>query len=527
MPKGGLSLDWVPMDNQITKSRLLVPADQELRMKIRMKSREVVFRHKIQPPARLELIEALAREVLAGLNIEADYLAFAMVNCGNEIWRSVVEAVPFERRLLLLPQCLRNSNSCKGSFDEFGLLCAGCGQCNVDALLEMAGSMGYTTLVAEGTTMAVSLVEEGAVDAVIGVSCMETLEKSFNPVSVSGIPVMGIPLLFNGCADTQVDLKWLKQVISSHHCGSSLQPVSLAGVKDRIERLFTNERVAHFFEKNNDTSCLAVEALLEGGQRIRPLLALLAYYSYSTDAEDSVADTLALAIECFHKASLAHDDIEDSDDFRYQKQTLHKREGVAVAINIGDLLVGKGYQLLSGLSVDPGRLSQIFQMVTAAHVDSSIGQGSDLLQTRDTTILSVEEQLDVFRLKTGSAIRASLLPGAIAGGANAEELERVAIFADSFGIAYQIRDDLQEYQQQKEGELCTADFPFLLSLLNEQVSGFTNDNLAELMICYKIEEIAEDYLTRNIQKTYRSVETIASLKLRLGLHIVMGNFFKK
>jgi hypothetical protein len=44
-------------------------------------------------------------------------------------------------------------------------------------------------------------------------------------------------------------------------------------------------------------------------------------------------------------------------------------------------------------------------MVTAAHVDSSIGQGSDLLQTRDTTILSVEEQLDVFRLKTGSAIR--------------------------------------------------------------------------------------------------------------------------
>jgi hypothetical protein len=108
------------MDNQITKSRLLVPADQELRMKIRMKSREVVFRHKIQPPARLELIEALAREVLAGLNIEADYLAFAMVNCGNEIWRSVVEAVPFERRLLLLPQCLRNSNSCKGSFDEFG-----------------------------------------------------------------------------------------------------------------------------------------------------------------------------------------------------------------------------------------------------------------------------------------------------------------------------------------------------------------------------------------------------------------------
>lgn len=515
------------MDNQITISRLSVPADQELRMKIRMKSREVVFRHKIQPPATLELIEALAREVIADLNLEADYLAFAMVNCGNEIWRSVVEVVPFDRRLLLLPQCLRNSNSCQGSFDEFGLLCAGCGQCNVDGLLEMAGSLGYTTLVAEGTTMAVSLVEEGAVDAVIGVSCMETLEKSFNPVSASGIPVMGIPLLFNGCADTQVDLKWLKQEISSHHCGSALQPVSLAGLKDRIERIFTRERISHFFEKNDTTSQLAVGAMLEGGQRIRPLFALLAFYSYTTDADEFVADTLALAIECFHKASLAHDDIEDSDDFRYLKKTLHKREGVAVAINVGDLLVGKGYQLLSGLSADPVRLSQIFLTVASAHVDSSLGQGSDLLQSRDMSIISVEAQLNVFRLKTGSAIRASLLPGAIAGGATSEELDRIAAFADSFGIAYQIRDDLQEYQQQKDGTLCPTDFPFLLSLLKEHAPDFSADNLAEQMIHFNIEKEADVYLDGYIQKTYQCIDAISCLKLRLGLHIVMGNFFKK
>jgi geranylgeranyl pyrophosphate synthase len=57
-----------------------------------------------------------------------------------------------------------------------------------------------------------------------------------------------------------------------------------------------------------------------------------------------------------------------------------------------------------------------------------------------------------------------LLPGAIAGGANAEELERVAIFADSFGIAYQIRDDLQEYQQQKEGNFALR-FPLFVEFI--------------------------------------------------------------
>ena len=351
------------MDEQVTIKQLAVPADRELRMKIRAKSREVVFRHTVQPPAILETIEELAREVICELKVDPVYIGFAMVNCGNEIWRSVITAVPFDRRLLLLPQCLRNSQYCKASFDEFGLLCAGCKQCNIDGLLELADSLGYTTLVAEGTTMAVSLVEEGAVDAVIGVSCMETLQRSFTPVSASGVPVMGIPLLFNGCADTQVDLKWLKQEISNHHCDSRLQPVSLSGLKNRIERLFTKEGISTFFTPVDETSRLAIRSVLEGGQRIRPLLTLLAYQAYSTTDDDKISDTLALVIECFHKASLVHDDIEDSDDYRYQKATLHKSEGIAVAINIGDMLVGKGYQLLSALAIDPARLLLIFQTI--------------------------------------------------------------------------------------------------------------------------------------------------------------------
>lgn len=514
------------MDKSISTIQLLVPVDRELRIAIQNKSREIVFRRKIQPPADIELIEELAGQVMAETGIDRSYFEFTMVNCGNEIWRSVVEAIPFNRRLLLLPQCLRDSENCQAVFDELGLLCAGCNHCNLSGLLEMAGSLGYTTLVAEGTTVAVSLVEEGAIDAVIGVCCMETLQKSFNPVSASGVPVMGIPLLHNGCVDTQVDLKWLRHELTSHRCNSSLQPVSLSLLKDRIERLFTKERLSDYFTDESPTTLLAMESILQGGHRIRPLLVMLAYEAYSHDPDQQTSEELAFAVECFHKASLIHDDIEDSDDFRYQKETLHKKEGVSVAINIGDLLVGKGYKALAGLNLEPIKRVQIIKTVSDSHVDSATGQGFDLLQTRDNEILTVEKQLDVFRLKTGSAIKASLLQGAIAAGVSLQELEHITSFADNFGLAYQIQDDLHEYQQ-KEGALNPFDFPFLMSLLKQYTHRFSNENIEENMTRFEIEKEAKQYLDDYLFKAYQSVANISGLKLRLGLHMIMGSYFKR
>ena len=57
---------------------------------------------------------------------------------------------------------------------------------------------------------------------------------------------------------------------------------------------------------------------------------------------------MALAIEALHKASLVHDDIEDDDEFRYGRPTLHRVHGVAQAVNVGDFLIGLGYRLIAG-----------------------------------------------------------------------------------------------------------------------------------------------------------------------------------
>jgi geranylgeranyl diphosphate synthase, type II len=69
----------------------------------------------------------------------------------NEVWREQLATVPYDRRLLLLPKCLRVEDKCPAPFDEFGLLCKQCGLCSIQDLQEEAERLGYAVLVAEGS----------------------------------------------------------------------------------------------------------------------------------------------------------------------------------------------------------------------------------------------------------------------------------------------------------------------------------------------------------------------------------------
>src|SRR5512139_2569456 len=138
-----------------------------------------------------------------------------MVCSGNAIWRSMVGEIPYNRRMLLLPQCLKNSRMCKGSQDELGLLCSECGNCDISGFLREAENLGYITIVTEGTTIASLLVERGSVDAIVGVGCMPVLQKMFSAVRKYSVPAIGVPLLSCGCKDTKADADWIKEEI--HH----------------------------------------------------------------------------------------------------------------------------------------------------------------------------------------------------------------------------------------------------------------------------------------------------------------------
>jgi len=522
---------------KIKENILEVPEEALTRNQLRKVARELVAEREILPPADFLLIGQLADEVMKRTGTESRFTEFTMVVCGNEIWRPVVAATPFNRRLLLLPQCLKNNSNCSAVIDQLGLICAGCQSCQIDSILQKAESLGYATLVAEGTAVAVSLVQEGTIDAVIGVSCMSVLQKSFEPVSRAAVPVIGIPLLFEGCAETDVDNRWLDQELTAYQENETFRTLSVSTLKESVKLSFTEDILANSFGSASDQTCqLAIQSMLNGGQRIRPLLTVLAYSAYAPTVSAELMASLSLVVECFHKASLIHDDVEDNDDFRYDTETIHKLNGTAIAINTGDFLLGKGYELLGKLPLAPAKLAACYQLVAGGHVALSLGQGADLLASSHKTILSLDQQLEIFERKTGSAIRVALLLGAVAADAPECDLVILKSFSGFFGMAYQIKDDLDEFRNATE-HTHPADYPLLLSLLSHNLDESSLENLRLIYAendRFKIAGlIRENEIDRKVQQllqeytnlAYRELDKLDNLKMKLSLYTVLGKIF--
>jgi geranylgeranyl diphosphate synthase type II len=366
-----------------TTLSLRVPADSNLRDDIRRKTDNYFSVNKSVPPVSYHELADYADDLIEKNNWDKGYKAFIMVCIGNAIWRSVVGSIPYNRRMLLLPQCLKNSNMCKGSQDELGLLCNECGNCNISGFLNEAENLGYITIVTEGTTIATRLIENGNVDAIIGVGCMEVLQKMFTAVRKYSVPAIGVPLLTCGCIDTTADAKWIKEELHNIDLDSGFRLLNISNLKERTVSLFTEEQIVKLLKlSDSPTDDIVKEIMLSGGKRIRPLLTILTYQAFSRNPDQNVLNHLAMSVECFHKASLIHDDIEDNDSLRYGKETIHARYGTPVAINLGDLLIGEGYRLISECNLPPQIGMECLKVVSRGHKALSIGQGDELRPLR-------------------------------------------------------------------------------------------------------------------------------------------------
>jgi len=165
------------------------------------------------PPMPADELKEHADRIVASLKLEPIYRDYVGVLLNNEMWREPLAAVPFERRLLLLPKCLRIESKCPAPFDEFGLLCKQCGLCSIQDLQSEAERLGYAVLVAEGSAIVMSLIQTGKIEAIVGVSCLSVLERAFPYMEAAAIPGIAIPLLQDDCIDTTVDLDWIWDVI--------------------------------------------------------------------------------------------------------------------------------------------------------------------------------------------------------------------------------------------------------------------------------------------------------------------------
>ncbi|MFN7626806.1 MAG: DUF116 domain-containing protein, partial [Pirellula sp.] len=249
-----------------------IPQTRAERESLRSNLRTFIAKHKPVPPLSTQELRRLSELFVSEHNIDPKYVDYTIVLLNGEVWRDQLATVPFERRLLLLPKCLRIEDKCPAPFDEFGLLCKQCGLCTIQELQEEAENLGYAVLVAEGSALVMAIIETGKIDAIVGVSCLSVLEKAHPYMEAAAIPGVAIPLLQDDCKDVTVDLEWIWEVI---HLTSD----------DRTYRLNLDElrkEVKSWFEPSqldaimgptkNETERLARSWLAKDGKRWRPFL---------------------------------------------------------------------------------------------------------------------------------------------------------------------------------------------------------------------------------------------------------------
>ena len=515
-----------------------VPLKPEIRHNIRREVEAWFSTSTIIPPISYQAIGDIAALLISEHGWDKNHKAFVMVCCGNAVWRPVVSSVPFNRRILLLPHCLKNSTLCKGQQDEMGLLCSECGNCSISGLLREAENLGYVAIITEGTTITTRLIESGKVDVVIGVGCMEVLQRMFVSVSKYSIPSIGIPLLSCGCANTEADSAWIKEELYQLDQDSKFRLLNLNYLRNRTSSIFGQEQLSRIMEPSgNSTEQLVYESLLAGGKRLRPLLTVLAFEAFSNQVEPQNLNRLALSVECFHKASLIHDDIEDDDETRYGKETLHTQYGVPVAINIGDLLIGEGYRLLTEIDLPPDIIRDCIKVVANGHRKLSVGQGIELMALKNREILSLKETITVFEYKTATAFKVALLLGATAAGADTNSIALMEQFSHFAGIGYQIKDDIEDFKNEN-GDLEIHKPSVLVSLLSEQLTPedrilfqeawLKNDipTIQQLVEKYQISRCAEDLLLYYIKESSQCLGNFQNIGLKMALHEILGNMFK-
>jgi geranylgeranyl pyrophosphate synthase len=220
-------------------------------------------------------------------------------------------------------------------------------------------------------------------------------------------------------------------------------------LRSEVESWFQPDSLRSVLRADNSrTTEIGLSWLCRSGKRWRPLLAVCTFKALAGigDEMPERMKKLAVATECFHKASLVHDDIEDADDFRYGDMTLHRQYGIPIALNVGDFLIGEGYRLIGECGAAPEQIARMLTVAAEGHRNLSLGQGEELLWSNDPSPPTRAQVLGVFSQKTAPAFEVALRLGAICEGSEQTISEALKSFSESLGIAYQIRDDIEDFR---------------------------------------------------------------------------------
>lgn len=190
-------------------------------------------------------------------------------------------------------------------------------------------------------------------------------------------------------------------------------------------------------------------SLMAGGKRLRPILVLATYELFRDSYEEAMP--FAVAIEMIHNFSLIHDDLPevDNDDFRHGKPTNHKKFNHPTALLAGDGLLNQAYIVLSDeilYSVENQYKKNFYSKVKAFNEFTKAVDRMIVGEYLDTELEGQQiskEMLEYIHInKTGALLKLCVRMGAILAEASEKDIERLTIYAEKIGLAFQIKDDI-------------------------------------------------------------------------------------
>ena len=296
---------------------------------------------------------------------------------------------------------------------------------------------------------------------------------------------MAVPLLSSDCRNTSVDEDWVDQMVRTPYESTQQETRSYLHLMraahdlmdaDNLEKHVPRIRGGKSLAEANGngvsvlnpiaaTEAIAYDFLSAGGKHSRPFITM-AVYDAITDSGATLADgekvvagipdavkRTAITIETFHKASLVHDDIEDNDAFRYGQETLHRQHGISTAINVGDYLVALGYRIVAEDRNELGAdvAADILAYLADCHSRLCEGQGAELIwRDAKDKMLKPIDALKVYALKTAPAFEAAFYCGLRLAGPCDEYVANVKAFSRNLGVAFQILNDLKDWEKDSE-----------------------------------------------------------------------------
>ncbi|MEG0855022.1 MAG: polyprenyl synthetase family protein [Terrisporobacter sp.] len=222
-------------------------------------------------------------------------------------------------------------------------------------------------------------------------------------------------------------------------------------------------------------------SLKAGGKRLRPILTLESCKIVGGKEEDAIP--FAVAIEMIHTYSLIHDDLPalDNDDLRRGKPTNHKVFGDAMATLAGDALLNYAFEVMLYSSINKEDSNKYLKAINeiAKHAGIYGMIGGQVVDVESENKIISKDKLDFIHLnKTAAMIIGCMRAGAIIGGANDEELQKITIYAKNIGLSFQIIDDILDIvgDEDKLGKPIGSDlenhkstYPSLLGLQESRV----------------------------------------------------------